>query len=139
VSWQKDLACLRDVVSYSALCQIHSSYGVLLEHSTGVTCCLFLDLSIHVVRSLLRRAADFGRKYFRSLLDPTPVMLQRLAVPALSLATAEDGPQYFSRPGCGLAVQSTCNGANSGLPAYFVPVTRIALWTAFRAQQASLL
>jgi hypothetical protein len=43
--------------------------------------------------------ADCGKTYFRSLLDPTPVMLQRLAVPPLSLATAEDGPQYFSQPG----------------------------------------
>jgi hypothetical protein len=70
-----------------------------------------------------------------ALVVATPVMLQRLAVPALSLATAEDGPQYFSRPGC----RPTCNGAHFGLPAYFVPVARIALWTAFRAQQALLL
>jgi hypothetical protein len=67
-----------------------------------------------------------------------PVMLQRLAAP-LSFATAEDGPQYFSRPGCGLATQSICNGAKSGPPTYFVPVARIAPWMAFRAQQASLL
>jgi hypothetical protein len=42
------LACLRDVVIYSALCQIHSSCGVFLAHSTRVTCCLFLALSIHI-------------------------------------------------------------------------------------------
>jgi len=59
--------------------------------------------------------------YFRSLLDP-PVMLQHLAVPALSLATAEDGPQYFSRPGSGVVAQSTCESANPDQLAYYVPL-----------------
>jgi hypothetical protein len=38
----------------------------------------------------LKRKADCGKTYFRSLLDPTPVIS---AAPPLSLATAEDGPQ----------------------------------------------
>jgi hypothetical protein len=86
-----------------------------------------------------KRPTDCGKTYSRSLLDPTPVMLQRLAVPPLSLATAEDGPQYFSRPGCGLAAQSIYDVANHDRPAYYVYIARIAPWTVFRAQQASSL
>jgi hypothetical protein len=54
------------------------------------------------------------------------VMLQRLAVPPLSLATAEDGPHYFSRLGCGLAAQSTYDVANHDRLAYYVYIARIA-------------
>jgi hypothetical protein len=74
-----------------------------------------------------------------AVLDPTPVMLQRVAAPPLSLATAGDGPQYVSQPESSLAAQSTYGVANPDQPAYYVYIARIAPWTVFRAQQASSL
>jgi hypothetical protein len=73
-----------------------------------------------------KRKTDYSKTYSQSLLDPTPVMLQRLAVPPLSLATAEDRPQYFSQPRCGLAAQSIYDVANHNQPAYYVYIARIA-------------
>jgi hypothetical protein len=75
---------------------MRSSCGVLLDRSTEVTYCLFFGdhcQSLQTLRvgawagtaeRMAGKQADLGRMYFRSLPDPTPVMLQRLAVPAFS-------------------------------------------------------
>jgi hypothetical protein len=45
---------------------------------------------------------------------------------SFSLATVDDGSQYFSQPESGLAAQSTYDAANPDQPAYYVLVARIA-------------
>jgi hypothetical protein len=81
-------------------------YEHITAHSDGVKDVAFEVNDVAALYSSaveLERKADRGKTYFRNLLDPTPVMLQRVAAPPLSLATAEDRLQYFSRPGCSLA------------------------------------
>jgi hypothetical protein len=58
---------------------------------------------------------------------------------SFSLATVDDGFQYFSQPESGLAAQSTYDAANLDQLAYYVLVARIAPWTVFRVQQVSSL
>jgi hypothetical protein len=71
-----------------------------------------------------------GSMYFRSLLDPTAMILQRLGVRLPSLVQLMMG-RSTPRSLSGIVAQPTCDVTLSCLPAYVLPALGIAPWTAF--------
>jgi hypothetical protein len=81
------------------------------------------------LQASLRRTVEFQRRAgLRQNIFPNPFGrdAERLDTYPLSLATAEDRPQYLSQPESGFATQSTYDIANPDQPAYCAPVARIA-------------